>query len=153
MLVYVPTYIHNQSQVIVLFQSGAGIEVLENQGQMAARLYLPLSFMVRQGTTISDVITDNCSSLISGDKCHVLQVCCRNTVRVLALRYFIIELIIGTVDLCCRCAILRKRDRHFHTLRSISEPDEGSVRKLVQRPGGRLCAARRHAGLCGRPER
>ena len=48
MLVYVPTYIHNQSQVVVLFQSGAGIEVLENQGQMAARLYLPLTFMVRR---------------------------------------------------------------------------------------------------------
>ena len=47
MLVYTPTYIHNQSQVVVLFQSGAGIEVLENQGQMAARLYLPLTFMVR----------------------------------------------------------------------------------------------------------
>ena len=55
MLVYVPTYIHNQSQVVVLFQSGAGIEVLENQGQMAARLYLPLHFMVRperRGTLI-----------------------------------------------------------------------------------------------------
>ena len=48
MLVYVPTFIHNQSQVIVLFQSGAGIEVLENQGQMSARLYLPLTFMVRR---------------------------------------------------------------------------------------------------------
>jgi len=45
MLVYVPTFIHNQSQVVVLFQSGAGIEVLENQGQMAVRAYLPLTFM------------------------------------------------------------------------------------------------------------
>lgn len=45
--VYTPTYILNQSEVIIMFQSGAGVEVVENQGFMTARAYLPWSFVVR----------------------------------------------------------------------------------------------------------
>ena len=36
----------NQSHVVMMFQSGAGVEVLENKGYMAARAYLPWSFVV-----------------------------------------------------------------------------------------------------------
>lgn len=45
--VYTPTYILNQSEVIIMFQSGAGVEVVENQGFMTTRAYLPWSFVVR----------------------------------------------------------------------------------------------------------
>jgi hypothetical protein len=44
--VYTPTYILNQSEVVIMFQSGAGVEIVENQGYMTARAYLPWSFMV-----------------------------------------------------------------------------------------------------------
>ena len=46
MTVYTPTSIINQSHVIVMFASGAGVEVVENNRHMTARVYLPLSFMV-----------------------------------------------------------------------------------------------------------
>lgn len=45
-LVYTPTYILNQSEVIIMFDSGAGVEVIENQGFLSARVYLPWSFIV-----------------------------------------------------------------------------------------------------------
>lgn len=44
--VYTPTSILNQSHVIIMFQSGAGVEVVENNRHMSARVYLPLSYMV-----------------------------------------------------------------------------------------------------------
>lgn len=43
--VYTPTSILNQSHVIIMFQSGAGVEVVENNRHMSARVYLPLSYM------------------------------------------------------------------------------------------------------------
>ncbi|KAF5296959.1 hypothetical protein FQR65_LT10111 [Abscondita terminalis] len=43
--VYTPPYILNQSQVIVMFDSGAGLEVVENKGYMTARVYLPQSYI------------------------------------------------------------------------------------------------------------
>ncbi|XP_066998795.2 protein mesh isoform X2 [Anabrus simplex] len=43
--VYTPTYILDQSQVVIMFQSGAGVEVVENKGYMTARVYLPWSFI------------------------------------------------------------------------------------------------------------
>ena len=46
MTVYTPSNILNQSQVIMMFQSGAGVEVLENAHYMAARVYLPWEFIV-----------------------------------------------------------------------------------------------------------
>ena len=36
------------SQVVIMFQSGAGVEVLENKGYMATRVYLPWTFIVSQ---------------------------------------------------------------------------------------------------------
>jgi hypothetical protein len=45
-VVYTPTYILNQSEVIIMFDTGAGVEVVENQGFMTARVYLPWSYMV-----------------------------------------------------------------------------------------------------------
>lgn len=44
--VYTPTYILNQSEVIMMFDSGAGVEVIENRGFMSARVYLPWTFIV-----------------------------------------------------------------------------------------------------------
>ena len=44
--VYTPTNILNQSHVVMMFKSGAGVEVLENKHYMAARVYLPWEFIV-----------------------------------------------------------------------------------------------------------
>jgi len=43
--VYTPTSTLNQSQVIIMFQSGAGVEVVENNRHMSCRVYLPLTYM------------------------------------------------------------------------------------------------------------
>jgi len=43
--VYTPSNILNQSHVVVMFQSGAGVEVLENKHYMAARVFLPWEFI------------------------------------------------------------------------------------------------------------
>lgn len=45
-LVYTPTYNLNQSEVIIMFDTGAGVEVIENEGFMSARVYLPWTYMV-----------------------------------------------------------------------------------------------------------
>lgn len=44
--VYAPSYVLNQSEIVVMFQSGAGLEVLENKGFMTTRVYLPWQFIV-----------------------------------------------------------------------------------------------------------
>ncbi|XP_076249642.1 sushi domain containing 2 mesh [Calliopsis andreniformis] len=44
-VVYTPTYILNQSEVIIMFDTGAGVEVVENQGFMTARVYLPWTYL------------------------------------------------------------------------------------------------------------
>lgn len=44
--VYTPTYVLNQSEVVIMFSSGAGVEVVENVGFMTARVYLPWNFIV-----------------------------------------------------------------------------------------------------------
>ena len=36
----------NQSHVVMMFQSGAGVEVIENKHYMAARVFLPWEFVV-----------------------------------------------------------------------------------------------------------
>ncbi|CAL4067748.1 unnamed protein product, partial [Meganyctiphanes norvegica] len=43
-VVYTPSNILNQSHVVVMFSSGAGVEVVENKGFLATRIYLPLAF-------------------------------------------------------------------------------------------------------------
>ncbi|XP_045504606.1 protein mesh isoform X3 [Colias croceus] len=43
--VYQPMYILNQSEIVIMFSSGAGVEVVENKGFMTARVYLPWNFM------------------------------------------------------------------------------------------------------------
>ncbi|KAJ6640082.1 Protein mesh [Pseudolycoriella hygida] len=43
--VYTPTYILNQSEVVIMFSSGAGVEVVENAGHLTARVYLPWTFI------------------------------------------------------------------------------------------------------------
>lgn len=43
-VVYTPSNILNQSHVIIMFASGAGVEVMENMGYLGTRIYLPLSF-------------------------------------------------------------------------------------------------------------
>lgn len=44
--VYTPTYILNQSEVVIMFSNGAGVEVIENSGHMTARVYMPWNFIV-----------------------------------------------------------------------------------------------------------
>ncbi|XP_021954689.1 protein mesh isoform X2 [Folsomia candida] len=44
-IVYTPTSIQNQSHVIAMFESGAGVEVIENKGHLTARVYLPMTFL------------------------------------------------------------------------------------------------------------
>lgn len=46
-VVYTPTYVLDQSEVIIMFDTGAGVEVVEKQGYMTARVYLPWTYMVR----------------------------------------------------------------------------------------------------------
>ena len=41
-----PTYILNQSEIVIMFESGAGVEVVENQGFMTTRVYLPSAYIV-----------------------------------------------------------------------------------------------------------
>ncbi|XP_063878525.1 protein mesh-like isoform X1 [Scylla paramamosain] len=43
-VVYTPSNVLNQSHVIIMFASGAGVEVMENRGFLGTRIYLPLSF-------------------------------------------------------------------------------------------------------------
>ncbi|CAG7823396.1 unnamed protein product [Allacma fusca] len=43
--VYTPSTIQNQSHVIAMFESGAGVEVVENKGHLTARVYLPMTFL------------------------------------------------------------------------------------------------------------
>jgi len=43
--VYAPSQILNQSHIIIMFQSGAGVEVMENMHYMAARTFLPWQFI------------------------------------------------------------------------------------------------------------
>ncbi|XP_063831983.1 protein mesh isoform X3 [Ostrinia nubilalis] len=43
--VYQPMYILNQSEIVIMFASGAGVEVVENKGFMTARVYLPWTYM------------------------------------------------------------------------------------------------------------
>ena len=45
-VVYTPSNILNQSHVVIMFASGAGVEVMENRGFLGTRIYLPLSFAV-----------------------------------------------------------------------------------------------------------
>lgn len=44
--VYQPSHILNQSEIIIMFQTGVGVEVVENVGYMAARVYLPWEYIV-----------------------------------------------------------------------------------------------------------
>ncbi|XP_011160726.2 protein mesh isoform X2 [Solenopsis invicta] len=44
-VVYTPTYILNQSEVIVMLDTGAGVEVVENEGFLSTRVYLPWSYL------------------------------------------------------------------------------------------------------------
>jgi len=44
--VYTPTYLLNQSQVVVQFDAGIGVEVVENEGYMTGRVFLPWKFIV-----------------------------------------------------------------------------------------------------------
>ncbi|XP_053616264.1 protein mesh isoform X3 [Plodia interpunctella] len=43
--VYQPLYVLNQSEIVIMFSSGAGVEVVENKGFMSARVYLPWNYM------------------------------------------------------------------------------------------------------------
>jgi len=59
--VYTPSYILNQSEVIIMFESGVGVEVLENKGSMSTRVYLPWKLIV----SLKFVIVELRNSLLS----------------------------------------------------------------------------------------
>lgn len=61
---YTPTYILNQSEVIMMFQSGGGVEVVENQGFMTARVYLPWTYIVSIDN-IHNTVSKSCSFMIT----------------------------------------------------------------------------------------
>lgn len=68
--VYTPTYILNQSEVVIMFSSGAGVEVIENQGFMTARVFLPWMFIVSGSGSVGEgegypVARAGCCSFIS----------------------------------------------------------------------------------------
>ena len=44
--IYTPSQILNQSHVVMMFKSGAGVEVIENKHYMACRVFLPWEFVV-----------------------------------------------------------------------------------------------------------
>ncbi|KAJ8667861.1 hypothetical protein QAD02_009524 [Eretmocerus hayati] len=44
-VVYTPTYSINQSEVIIMFDTGVGVEVVEGSGFMTTRIYLPWTYM------------------------------------------------------------------------------------------------------------
>ncbi|XP_012265044.2 protein mesh isoform X2 [Athalia rosae] len=60
--VYTPSYILNQSEVVIMFETGAGVEVVENEGFMTARVYLPWTYMNKTrgllGNWSADIIDD-----------------------------------------------------------------------------------------------
>ncbi|CAG0880442.1 unnamed protein product [Cyprideis torosa] len=43
--VYTPSNVLNQSHVVFMFQSGAGVEVIENKGFLSCRVYLPMTYV------------------------------------------------------------------------------------------------------------
>ncbi|XP_034249969.1 protein mesh isoform X2 [Thrips palmi] len=43
--VYTPPYILNQSEVLMMFASGVGVEVVESNGYMSGRVYLPWTYI------------------------------------------------------------------------------------------------------------
>lgn len=60
--VYTPTYLLNQSQVVVQFDAGIGVEVVENEGYMTGRVFLPWKFIVSwQRNSISSFLTHHSS--------------------------------------------------------------------------------------------
>lgn len=63
--VYTPTAIQNQSHVIAMFESGAGVEVIENMGHMTARVYLPYTYLVSY--SYANVLTNEIFFYISSE--------------------------------------------------------------------------------------
>lgn len=66
--VYQPMYLLNQSEIVIMFSSGAGIEVVENKGFMSARVYLPWNYMVSRyslSTTLSRTNSTNFSATVA----------------------------------------------------------------------------------------
>ena len=45
-MVYMPTRLHDQSEIIMMFDSGVGVEVVERHGYLTSRVYLPWNYMV-----------------------------------------------------------------------------------------------------------
>ncbi|KAG8228908.1 hypothetical protein J437_LFUL011156 [Ladona fulva] len=69
--VYTPTYVINQSEVIIMFQSGAGVEVVENKGFMSARVYLPWSFVNQTSGLFGNWSNDETDDFALPDGQHV----------------------------------------------------------------------------------
>ncbi|XP_026473837.1 protein mesh isoform X2 [Ctenocephalides felis] len=65
--VYTPTYILNQSEVVIMFASGAGVEVVENQGFMTARVYLPWTFINKTAGLLGNWSWDMADDFVKPD--------------------------------------------------------------------------------------
>jgi sushi domain-containing protein 2 len=65
--VYTPSYILNQSEVVIMFSSGAGVEVVENAGFMTARVYLPWQFINKTRGLFGNWSFDMTDDLITPD--------------------------------------------------------------------------------------
>lgn len=63
--VYTPTYILNQSEVVIMFSSGAGVEVVESGGFLATRVYLPWEYIVSSMRNCMRIITEETQRLFS----------------------------------------------------------------------------------------
>ncbi|XP_026668538.1 protein mesh isoform X2 [Ceratina calcarata] len=66
-VVYTPTSILNQSEVIIMFDTGAGIEVVENEGYMSVRAFLPWSYLNKTKGLFGKWNFDVADDLISPD--------------------------------------------------------------------------------------
>lgn len=65
--VYTPSYILNQSEVVIMFPSGAGVEVVENAGFMTARVYLPWGFINKTRGLFGNWSFDQADDLVRPD--------------------------------------------------------------------------------------
>ncbi|XP_068250957.1 protein mesh isoform X1 [Palaemon carinicauda] len=70
-VVYTPSNILNQSHVVVMFSSGAGIEVMENKGYLGGRIYLPLSFANITRGLFGNWTFDKTDDLVSPDGSYI----------------------------------------------------------------------------------
>ena len=84
--VYTPSNILNQSHVVMMFQSGAGVEVLENKHYMACRVYLPWEFINQTRGQLKFIYSEKAThfcEIFTADLSFVVSV--KSTVKILSI--------------------------------------------------------------------